>query len=156
MILSPYEYIKKKIVLLATLLLIVGLFFIVYSNTTDCYHIIKNKAENSILLKPYKGKPTVIYLISAANKKCNPLYKYETLKALKKDVCVVFLVAEDYTDIDIENFRFAFKIPEKHIVKKIHGEWKNILTKCIRSDNMIFNIVMTVKEDGTIAKIRRF
>jgi hypothetical protein len=114
--------ILRKILTVATLILGIGVYLIIYSNYNNCAKIITKAIENKEIPGDFQGKRTAVYLITHINNSCRSCSKYEFLKK-QPDVRIIFYVPRDYTDYDIENFREAFGVPPKNSVKRIGDGW---------------------------------
>lgn len=106
----------KKITFISFVFLAVGIVLIVKTYLADCVGIINKHVKDDFI-----GRRSAVYIIKDVNIGCRPCSKYDELSR-DNSVNIVFYVEKDYSNIDIENFRKAFGIPEKYIIERIGEE----------------------------------
>lgn len=77
---------------------------------------------------------------------------------LKDDVVrILFLVDQDYSDNDIENFRNAFEILPHHEIRRMNALWESVYKICNSNNRgLIYNFLVIIDNKGKIEEIRRF
>ncbi|MCP4221664.1 MAG: hypothetical protein GY765_43970 [bacterium] len=144
-----------KIVIFSTLLMAIGIFFIVHSYFNNPVRIITRAIESKKVAENFNGNRTAVYLIDEVNTGCRSCSKFD---ALQKDpgVRIIFYVPADYSDIDIANFRESFHIPEKYAVRQITGGWLDVFESCNSGEENKDNLLILVNEKQKVTRLWRF
>lgn len=122
-----------------------------YKNLSGgCRTTVSRYLKNSRLSS--SGEISLIYLIKSVNLCCRPCYDYERYK--DSQFAISFYVEEDFSDVDIDNFRNAFKINPNHAVARKNEAIKYICRACERK-NMNSNYLLIIKE-GKLYDLIRF
>lgn len=145
---------KKKIfhiLLLSIIIIFVGI--VLYNiHINSCVFVLKN----SIRAEKFNTNRSkiAIYIIKDVNVSCRPfISKYNKLKSEKIDI--FFLVDKDYTDIDIENFKNAFNVSNRHKILLINDTFNKAYNAC-RKNHFLINMLIIINEKGKIEEIRWF
>ena len=99
------------------------------------------------------GQISLIYLIKNVNLCCRPCYDYERYRESQLDI--TFYVEEDFSDVDIENFRAAFQIDPRHIIARKDEAIKHICRSCEKKP-MDSNFLLIVDGKGKLFDLLRF
>jgi hypothetical protein len=145
---------KKKIVFLLSIFLAVGEGILHYvAKLNNCWYRLDKQIKT--LDSYYFGIKTAIYIIKDVNTLCGPCMKYDRLK--DDFVRIPFLVDQDYSDNDIENFRNAFEILPHHEIRRMNALWENVYKICNSNNRgFIYNFLVIIDNKGKIEEIRRF
>lgn len=79
---------------------------------------------------------------------------YEQLKEGEDNI--VFYVARDFSDIDIENFRHVFKIRNKDRILRIRDPWQKLINKCKHEKKSPSNFLVVINKSGKAEKVQGF
>ena len=140
----------QKVMGAAFIILITGIILNVYVYTTDC-----KRAIDKCIKEYVKDKRTALYIINDAHIECRPCFKYDELSR-DGNIDIYFLVRKDFSDNDIENFKDTFGISDEHSIERIDNEWEKINKKCNSGNNILYNLLIFIDEDGEVEEIRKF
>jgi hypothetical protein len=120
----------KRVLIASFLVLAVGyVALLLFPSSTASYLNSRIK-----LLTPHvNAHKSAIYLIKEASLCCRPCPKYEQFQEEKKDVLFIFFT--DFSDNDIDNFRFAFSVPADTKSERMNSQWEEIYKRLNRRDN---------------------
>jgi len=143
---------------LSSVLLVGGIVLTVYSffgKSQNLDAIIVDAIERGEVAEPFKGQRNAVYLVKDVNNSCRRCSRYDTLKK-DSTAKIVFYVDEGFSDNDIDNFRDAFRIPEKYKVERIPDTWQYLYQSCIRGDEREPNLLILINEHRKVTKVWRF
>jgi len=147
------EFTGKKIIGLASAILAVGIILIFYSRHIDYRKTIPDAIERGVIQLPAPGKRNAVYYIKKINTGCQTCTRYHILKN-QPGVHVTFMLGNDFSDNDIENFRSAFKIEPQHTVHRVEKGWQDVFETCLKHKDE--NILVLINENNVLTKLWRF
>ena len=131
-------------------ILILGIVLNLFAYFSKCENVIKRNANDEI----FGGKRTVIYLIQNVQTYCRPCLDYQQMK--EEEDNILFYVARDFSDNDIENFRRVFEIRNKDRILRISDSWQKLTSKCMRKKKNPPNFLVVINKSGKAEKVQRF
>ena len=149
---------KKVLIGIATPILILGIVLNYRNYHNSCQHMLSSFMKRLPLINEQidtRKRDLVIYLINAANTICRPCSDYDQIDRGEAKR-VIFYVAKDFSDNDIENFRDAFSISNDCIIERVNDRWQQIYKRCSRSRYHSDNVRIDLSYSGKIAKVKKF
>jgi hypothetical protein len=155
-------FVSKKYLVSSLTLILMGIILVLFSilhlNRQTCKDIL-NKALKKGELKiegSYREKRLVVYFIKNVNTCCRSILKYDELSK-NQPWEIIFYVADDYSDIDIENFRSAFDIAAKHNIYRIgKSKLSTFLEKCGITKTSQVNMLLVIINGSKVEAAERF
>lgn len=146
---------KGKLLWISSTILVMGATLNLYNYFTNCEYIINRYIQTNENKNKFKGEKKIIYLINNVNSYCRTFSKYDRLKK-EKNVEIIFFVAKDFSNNDIDNLRNAFGIPHKNAIERIDNRWEKIFKKCNSNKKFLYNFLIIINEARKLDEIRKF
>lgn len=115
---------QKRILFFSGVFLILGVALNLLALYSKCENVIKRNIKGDF----FKAKKTIVYLVQDVQTYCRPCADYNRFRM--KENNIIFFVARDFSDIDIENFRRVFEIRNKDRILRINNSIYKLINKC--------------------------
>lgn len=125
--------------------------FLIFPSSTARY--LNNRIK---LLTPRANEhKSAIYLIREANLCCRPCPGYEQFK--EENIDVQFIFFTDFSNNDIDNFRFAYSVPADTEARKMNSMWEEIYKELNRRDDYKgYSYLLVMSKKVCVQELLRF
>ena len=96
----------------------------------------------------------ILYVIRDVNTLCRPCWRYEDFKQM--NLPAIFFVENDFSDNDISNFRYSFKIRNNDQIQRMNYEWYRLCKLCDKKKRGKSNFYIFLDDKAEIVELRRF